>query len=41
MVVIFSRFKDTYTVITVYPSRNFDSEADRKVKSERWVIRTE
>jgi len=38
MVVAFTRRNGDYTIITVYPSKQFEEEVDRKVKSGRWVI---
>ena len=38
MVVALTRRNGDYTIITVYPSKLFDEEVDRKVKSGRWVI---
>ena len=37
LAVIYARRDDERYVITVYPSRRFKAEADRKVKSGRWV----
>jgi hypothetical protein len=38
LVVVYDRRDDEHYVITAYPSRRFEGEADRKVKSGRWVL---
>ena len=38
LAVVYVARGDEYHVITVYPSKTFDQEAGRKVKSGRWVI---
>ena len=40
LVVIFTKTDAEHRIITVYPSRRFREEIDRKVKSDRWVFTT-
>ena len=38
LVVIYLHRGSDYRVITVYPTKRFEEEADRKVKSGRWIL---
>lgn len=38
LVIAYTRTEGDYSVITVYPVRDFNEEADRKVKSGRWLL---
>ncbi len=40
LVVIYTRRGTEHRIITVYPSKRFREEADRNVKSNRWVFTT-
>jgi hypothetical protein len=37
IVVIYTKGDDEYKIITVYPSKRFEEEAHKKVKSGRWL----
>jgi Domain of unknown function (DUF4258) len=38
LAVVYAIREDAHYVITVYPSKGFKAEADRKVKFGRWVL---
>jgi len=37
LVIVFTKKNGDYRIITIYPSKRFEEEAKRKIKSGRWV----